>query len=385
RANIDKRLQYAVRAIPTALSVRDIQEQLDANEALVLFLDTPEHEPTPEETFIWVVTKTGSPRWVRSELGTKTLVREVAALRCGLDKSAWEIEIGSHCANLLSVSYTPAEIALFRIGLKPLPFNFARAHELYKALFGQIEDFIEDKQLLIVPSGPLTQLPFHVLVTDPPKVSVPIPCDVAWLVDVAWLACKHAITVLPAVSSLRHLREFAKASHASEALIGFGNPLLDGESPADDERAKAAREKVCVPTQPEQMASQANLSGGIASIAGGVRGLSNVEMLRRQRPLPETADELCAVARELKVDPIHLHLGAKATEAEIKRLSSEGPLAKYKIVALATHGAVAGELSDKSEPGLILTPPDQGKESETDDGYLSASEIAGLKLDADWV
>jgi CHAT domain-containing protein len=40
-------------------------------------------------------------------------------------------------------------------------------------------------------------------------------------------------------------------------------------------------------------------------------------------------------------------------------------------------------LSLASEPGLILTPP--AKASEDDDGYLSASEIAGLKLDADWV
>ena len=36
-----------------------------------------------------------------------------------------------------------------------------------------------------------------------------------------------------------------------------------------------------------------------------------------------------------------------------------------------------------SEPGLLLTPPAQA--SEEDDGYLTASEIAGLKLDADWV
>ena len=36
-----------------------------------------------------------------------------------------------------------------------------------------------------------------------------------------------------------------------------------------------------------------------------------------------------------------------------------------------------------SEPGLILTPPDIA--SERDDGYLSASEVAGLRLDADWV
>jgi CHAT domain-containing protein len=32
---------------------------------------------------------------------------------------------------------------------------------------------------------------------------------------------------------------------------------------------------------------------------------------------------------------------------------------------------------------LLPTPPDEA--TETDDGYLSASEIAGLKLDADWV
>jgi CHAT domain-containing protein len=42
-----------------------------------------------------------------------------------------------------------------------------------------------------------------------------------------------------------------------------------------------------------------------------------------------------------------------------------------------------------AEPGLILTPPDKGtrdaKALERDDGYLTASEIATLKLDADWV
>jgi CHAT domain-containing protein len=36
-----------------------------------------------------------------------------------------------------------------------------------------------------------------------------------------------------------------------------------------------------------------------------------------------------------------------------------------------------------AEPGLILTPPKE--QSDTDDGYLSASEVAALKLDADWV
>jgi hypothetical protein len=78
-----------------------------------------------------------------------------------------------------------------------------------------------------------------------------------------------------------------------------------------------------------------------------------------------------------------LYLGAMATETKIRQLSESGALAKYKIVHFATHGAVAGDMSSASEPGLLLTLPEQA--SETDDGYLTASEISTLKLDADWV
>ena len=78
---------YAALSRPEPLSVEEVQSQLRPDEALVLFLDTPEWKPTPEETFIWVVTKTDM-RWVRSDLGTPALTREVAALRCGLDAGA---------------------------------------------------------------------------------------------------------------------------------------------------------------------------------------------------------------------------------------------------------------------------------------------------------
>ena len=99
--------------------------------------------------------------------------------------------------------------------------------------------------------------------------------------------------------------------------------------------------------------------------------------------MPETADELCAVAQDVKADARDIRLGAQATEREIKRLSASGELAKYRMVHFATHGVLAGQLDGTHEPGLILTPPD--KATEEDDGYLSASEIAALKLDADWV
>ncbi|MBO0756798.1 MAG: CHAT domain-containing protein, partial [Bradyrhizobiaceae bacterium] len=382
--NIDKRLaadfpDYAALASPAPLPIEDVQEQLGVDEALVLFLDTPEWKPAPEETFIWVVTKTNA-KWVRYELGSEMLAREVSALRCGLDyEGSWT---DSHCSDLLKITYTRAEHDAFG---KPLPFDLARAYALYKGLFGQIEDLIKDKRLLIVPSGPLTQLPFQVLVTKAPKVA--IASSLADYQDVAWVARQYAITVLPAVSSLKALRALSRRSHASEPYVGFGNPLLDGE-PAkfkeDGPAAKRAREKRCDPTLRQRVASLLGLRGGTRAVTRNNGGVADLKDLRTWAPLPETADELCDVAHDLDVDPkTHLYLGASATETKIKQLSEDGSLAKYKIVHFATHGAIAGQVSRASEPGLLLTPPNEA--GETDDGYLSASDIAGLRLDADWV
>jgi CHAT domain-containing protein len=57
------------------------------------------------------------------------------------------------------------------------------------------------------------------------------------------------------------------------------------------------------------------------------------------------------------------------------------PLSDYRVVYFATHGLVAGEI--KGLAARALTLPKQP--SETDDGLLTASEVAQLKLDADWV
>jgi len=106
-------------------------------------------------------------------------------------------------------------------------------------------------------------------------------------------------------------------------------------------------------------------------------------------PLPETADELCEVGRRLGVPESDVLLGNRATEAMLKDLSENGRLADYRVLHFATHGALTGEVRGSAEPGLILTPPEGGASDaqalERDDGFLAASEIAALKLDADWV
>ena len=113
-------------------------------------------------------------------------------------------------------------------------------------------------------------------------------------------------------------------------------------------------------------------------------GLADVEFLRGQEPLPETAEgalrggarSACRSGR----DPAwRARDGARGEAFE----RDAAQLAQYRVVHFATHGALAGQVQGNAEPGLLLTPP--ATASEEDDGYLTASEIAGLKLDADWV
>jgi CHAT domain-containing protein len=167
-------------------------------------------------------------------------------------------------------------------------------------------------------------------------------------------------------------------------MIGFGNPLLDGPDASYEKLAKLARDKQLCPAAQRQ-----RIAALVEPRRGAVRvelrgGLANLSHIKRQIPLPETADELCDVAQDVSADVARdIRLGMQATEGEIKRLSASGDLAKYRVVHFATHAFLSGQLDGTSEPGLILTPPE--KATEEDDGYLSASEVAALKLDAEWV
>ena len=52
-------------------------------------------------------------------------------------------------------------------------------------------------------------------------------------------------------------------------------------------------------------------------------------------------------------------LGDRATECNLKALSSQGKLARYKVLHFATHGLLAGGSEAipkaRAEPALILT------------------------------
>jgi CHAT domain-containing protein len=184
--------------------------------------------------------------------------------------------------------------------------------------------------------------------------------------NAAWLLKRHAVSVLPSVTSLKALRAFARRDQNIKPMTGFGDPLFDPSQAAGDKRAalKAA-------------------SRSVASVAYTEfwRGAGvDRNMLAQALPqLPDTADELNAVAKDLGVASADIHLGSDASETTLKRTK----LSDYSIVYFATHGLVAGDVKGVGEPSLALSIPAQP--SEFDDGLLTASEVAQLKLNADWV
>jgi CHAT domain-containing protein len=261
-------------------------------------------------------------------------------------------------------------------------FDTTYAYGLYQTLFGQVEDLIKDKHLLIVPSTSLTQLPFYVLVTEKPEPGRAHETNYA---DAKWLVDRQSVAILPSVGSLAVLRKM-QPTQARHPLIGFGDPLLDGrpDDPVQARRASEARKRqrcapIAKPSMLEWMALQ-----DLPVVGSLFRGrFADVTVLRRQMPLPETSDELCAVARRLGAPAGDILLGRRMTEAAIKTLSADRRLRDYRILHFATHGLVAGDLANVAEPALMFSPPETA--TELDDGLLTASEVAQLDLDADWV
>lgn len=361
--------EYAALANPEPLSFKATQDQLRPDEALVMF-------PWGfSEYFVVVVTRERT-RWARLAETTANIRIKTQLLRCGLDKEGeWQwspekqrwIARKPLCAKLKPEGLTANE---------PPPFDLTVAHDLYKTLFDPIKDEIKGKHLLVPPTNP----PAQVLVTEKPGVAV--PSDPAAYARAAWLTKSHALTVLPSVASLKLLRATAGNSSEVKPYIAFANPLLTGPRGTD---RRAWDRQAC----PERLGQRAASSLGHQSKFDSLfrAGLGNVEELRRQEPLPETADEVCAVARDLEALLSEVYLGAKATESAVKRLSKAGELKSHAVLHFATHGLLAGETESiaggLAEAALVLTPP--ATPSEEDDGLLTASEVAQLNLNAEWV
>lgn len=205
-------------------------------------------------------------------------------------------------------------------------FDLDAAYWLYAQTFGQLEPVLTGKTHLLVDlRGGLSALPPQLLLTAPPR-----PGDLA---AQDWLVRRHAVTILPAIAALPEPGTAPAAP--PDSLLAFADPVFAG------------------------------LAAGAPTALRGALA-----------PLPETADEVADVARALGAPPDALRLGSGATEAALK----SADLAGVGTLYFATHGLVSGDQVGEgmalAEPALALTP------GGGEDGFLTASEIAELRLGA---
>lgn len=331
---------YAEFAKPKPLDISEIQNLLKRDEAMIVYLIDD------EQNYVWAITRDRFD-WQPLDIGERALSDQVTRFRRGLDTNEFVRSTESG---------------------KPILFDLSFAHDLYTTLLGSVDGLISQKRhLLFVPAGPLTALPFHLLVTSKPATGVSNFKDIAAYRDAAWLVKRQAVSVLPSVASLKALRVFASKAPAPKPMIGFGDPIFDPV-----ERAVAIADRGTTGTR-HTVKTRA--------YSDFWRG-ANIDRANLSRNLPsllDSATELKTVARKLGAPANDVLLDKDATETNVKHR----PLSEYRVVYFATHGLVAGDVKGLGEPSLALTLPK--RPSALDDGLLTASEVAALKLNADWV
>jgi|CXWL01.1.fsa_nt_gi CHAT domain-containing protein/tetratricopeptide (TPR) repeat protein len=328
------------------LSLRETQALLDHDEALLVFTAGDSDLPAGHRRgLVFAVTRERSA-WAEIPLEPDALGGEIAALHASLQAGGATRSPGTGSANATLSG--------------ALAFDRGRAHRLYQALFGapEIAALVADKtRWTLAPQGMLLSAPFAALVTQPPAGEAESDFDPATLRATHWLGLERTLSVTPSVSALRTQRRNTPSRPAGEqvAFFGVGDPAFDG-APG--------------PSRGLEMRNFFSARTG------------NVDAVRALPRLRETRVEIEELARAFGASRNDYVLDVAATESELTRRSDQ--IAHAEVIAFATHGLMAGDLSGSlAEPALALTPPAQA--TDADDGLLTASEAARLRLTARWV
>lgn len=355
--------QYYDLVQPRPLNGKQVIDLMGPDEALLLVL------PATFGTHVIAVSDSGV-NWNRSPLKK----REVDLL---VRRLLWDVG-----ANVTVDAVEDAEWS--NEGEGAYPFDRRSAFVLYDQLIAPVAGTLKGKRhVFIAAAGSLSSLPFGMLVTEKPEGADGEPAN---LRGTKWFGDAHALIQIPSLQSLKFLRDkLASApgqggSASRQPFMGFGDPVLDGAVAVRGGGGRGAfvkgQGRDPRRARPQGLAAADVFAAGTTRSGGGV---VDVGALKQMARLPGTAIELAAMRTALGASPASVMTGAQATETNVRKAK----LSDARILALATHGLMAGEIEGAAEPGLVFTPP--AKPSEADDGLLTASEVAALKLDADWV
>jgi CHAT domain-containing protein len=342
RADIGRRFpSYADLIDPKAPNIEEVKETLRQGEVLLSFYFGR------RRSFLWAIPKHGPVTFAPISATAADIESKVRQLRAGLEAEA------------ATLSDIPA-------------YDLALAHELYELLMEPAAaSWKPATSLIIVTNGALGLLPLSLLPTARVEVKAGDEPLFSLYRKVPWLARTHAVAMVPSASALRTLRQLPTGPADRDPMTGFGDPffsthqMLEAQALTNSQKGDAVPEKRGAPFR-RRAALRTN-------------GVDSADLAQLPR-LPDTADELEAIARALRTDPLKvLALRKDANERKIK----DTDLTRFRIIAFATHGLIPGDLDGLSQPALALTAPDV---AEIDgDGLLTMEEVLALKLDADWV
>lgn len=240
------------------------------------------------------------------------------------------------------------------------PFDAATAAGLYRQLVAPVERVLAGKaSLLVSASGALAKLPFGVLLTEDSRSSD--PAEHQYLIR--RFAVNHVVSPAAWLAQMKYDR---RTQRASGGFAGFADPVFSAGAAATPAGSARRVRNLVVSRVREAPPTDAP----VASATGvSYSSLS---------PLPETREEVLAIATALKADREHdvfLNLRASRRNVLETRLDDRG------VVVFATHGLMAGDLPTLDEPGLALSVTGEKDE----DPVLKLSDVLRLRLNADWV
>jgi len=186
---------------------------------------------------------------------------------------------------------------------------------------------------------------------------------------VPWLIREYSLTVLPSSGSLLTLRQLPEPDPNRRSFAGFGDPVFNHNQ---------ATRLAAGPSTSSEIATRAIRIADEVSLDESHLKSATLELLQ---PLPDTREEVLAIARALNADVGQdVFLGTAATETVLKQLD----LSDRRVLVFATHGLVPGDLDGLRQPALAFSSP-KVTGNTRNDGLLTMGEIMGLRLNADWV
>lgn len=284
------RLKYGSQVV----SVKEVQNQLLRKNQVLLEYFVDDH-------FIYILTITQT---------------QVDARKIKIDSASF----AQHIREAIEIAKEPGTNVDVEKGLVAFEHNYSK---LYRLLIEPVSKTIKNKDLVIIPDGLLTLLPFELLVASSGKQPINSYRDLPYLLK------KHAISYGSSATALFQKISTKNTQNLAGEVLAFApafNVVLS------ETNAGVSKEKLV--------------------------------------PLEWAEAEVNSLSQYFETD---LLLSENALESALKEKGKN-----YKIIHIASHGLIDNKTPDYSKIAFHLNQEDC-----IDDGYLHAFEIYNIELNAD--